>query len=106
LKAVLDENVPRQIIPHLRNLGCDVSPFPKHWRGLKNGQLLLALEGSEYGCLVTCDKNLVKQQNLAAKQIAVVVLPTQELATLESIAHGIAKAAHQVLPGQFIAIPR
>jgi hypothetical protein len=106
LKAVLDENVPRQIIPHLRKLGCDVSRFPKDWQGLKNGQLLLALQGSEFECLVTCDKSLVKQQNLAARQVAVVVLPTQKLVILEAIAHTIAKAVLQVLPGHFIAIPR
>ncbi len=104
MKAVLDENVPRKLLPALVRAGCDVSPFPKSWRGLKNGRLLEAMRGSRFQCLVTCDKTLVKEQNLVAKDVAVVVLPTPALVALESIAESIAAAVGEVAAGQFIVV--
>ena len=44
------------------------------WDTLKNGELLKAAEDAGFGVLLTTDKNLPYQQNLAGRKIAVVVL--------------------------------
>jgi len=44
------------------------------WDTLKNGELLKAAEDAGFGVLLTTDKNLPYQQNLAGSKIAVVVL--------------------------------
>ncbi len=43
-----------------------------NWRGLSNGRLLDA--AVEFDLLITVDKNLVKQQQLAGRKLAVVIL--------------------------------
>jgi len=51
------------------------------WDTLKNGDLLKAAEDAGFGVLLTTDKNLPYQQNLAARKIAVVVAREGSLAS-------------------------
>ena len=44
------------------------------WQELENGELLNVAEAAGFEVLVTTDKNLSYQQNLAARRIAVIVL--------------------------------
>ena len=41
---------------------------------LKNGELLSAGEASAFDVLLTCDQNIVYQQNLGQRKLALVVL--------------------------------
>jgi hypothetical protein len=100
LKVVLDEGVPRLLIPELRESGCNVDGFPNAWKGLKNGALLARLEQPGFGCLITCDKNMEWQQALSHRPLAVVVLPFQKLAELKSIAAEISDAVEAARPGE------
>jgi hypothetical protein len=45
------------------------------WRGIRNGALL-DLMAEEFQAIVTTDKNLPFQQNLARRRIAAVILPS------------------------------
>jgi hypothetical protein len=44
------------------------------WGELENGELLTVAEGAGFDVLVTTDRNLRYQQNLAGRKIAIVVL--------------------------------
>jgi hypothetical protein len=44
------------------------------WATLKNGDLLVAAEAAGFDLLLTTDKNIRYQQNLAGRKIAIVVL--------------------------------
>jgi hypothetical protein len=44
------------------------------WEELENGELLNEAEAAGFGALVTTDKNLSYQQNLAGRKIAIAVL--------------------------------
>jgi hypothetical protein len=44
---------------------------------LRNGELLIAAEAAGFDVLVTTDKNMRCQQNLAGRKIALVVLSKQ-----------------------------
>ncbi len=46
------------------------------WAALTNGELLAAAEGAGFDVMVSGDKNLVYQQNLAGRKLALVVLGT------------------------------
>ena len=92
MKTIVDEGVPRKIVFPLRDAGCSVDAFPNEWKGYKNGELLKIVAAGGYGCIITCDKNLAHQQNLKAAGLALVVLPTHDLATLIGIVDGIAQA--------------
>ena len=104
MKAVLDEGVPRQIIPVLREWDCSVEPFPNEWKGLKNGQLLDQMEGAGFECMVTCDKNLQWQQTLHTRKLGVVVLPSQKLEILRHIAGDIVAAIKAATSGSVISV--
>jgi hypothetical protein len=68
MRSLLDENIPFA----LRKLLGDREV--KHtseegWDGLSNGELIAAAEGAGYDVMLTADKNLRYQQNLAARQL-------------------------------------
>ena len=72
MRALLDECVPRRLKREL--VGHDVKTAPEMgWASKKNGDLL-ALAASQFDVFLTSDRNLSHQQNLAALDIAVIVL--------------------------------
>ncbi len=99
MKALIDEGVPRRFADFLRENGCDVSNFPNRWKGLKNGQLLSTLHESDFGCLLTSDRNLSFQQNVAQSKIALVVLPAQRFEDLAPLVSQVAEALKTIKPG-------
>jgi len=50
--------------------------YERGWSTLKNGELLQAAELAGFAVLVTTDTNLKYQQNLASREISIVVLST------------------------------
>ena len=44
------------------------------WAELSNGELLRQAEAAGFGCMLTGDRNIAYQQNLAGRKIALVVL--------------------------------
>ena len=72
-RVLLDENVDRLVQP-LFGPGLDVRTVRERgWDGLQNGALLRAA-AAEFDVFVTMDRNLPFQQNLAALDLAVVVI--------------------------------
>jgi hypothetical protein len=68
----LDESVPRRLAPLIA--GHDVTTVAdRGWAGMRNGELL-AHASSEFEVLVTVDKNLPMQQDLARHAVSVVIL--------------------------------
>ena len=53
------------------------------WDKLNNGDLLTAAEEAGFDVLLTTDKNIRYQQNLAGRKIAIVVLGQQQWPQLE-----------------------
>ena len=60
------------------------------WQSLENGALLDAAEGAGFDVLITCDQNVLQQQNFTGRKLAVVVLSTNHWPTLRPVAAGIA----------------
>ncbi len=50
--------------------------YERGWARLTNGSLLAAAESAGFSLLITTDKNLRYQQNLARSPLAILVLPT------------------------------
>lgn len=105
MKTIVDEGVPRKIVFPLRGAGCSIDPFPNAWKGYKNGELLKVVAAAGYGCILTCDKNLAHQQNLNAAGLALVVLPTHDLAALLGIVDRIAQAISRASVGIALVVP-
>lgn len=72
MRILLDESIPIDFAQDLT--GLDVQTVKRlGWAGLKNGALLRQAVG-QFQVLVTMDKNLQFQQNLAAHSIGVVLI--------------------------------
>lgn len=72
MRILLDENLPRQLARELA--GHEVATVSgMGWKGAKNGTLL-RLAAPHFDLLLTADRSLRYQQNLAAIGLAVVVL--------------------------------
>jgi hypothetical protein len=75
--------------------------FELGWTELDNGRLLVLAE-SEFDALITTDKNLRYQQNLAARRLAILVLPTANWPQLRMHEARIAAAINALKPGDFV----
>jgi hypothetical protein len=73
MRVLFDHGTPRGIARSLENHTVREARA-EGWDTLSNGELLKAAEDAGFDVLVTTDKNLRYQQNLAARKIAVVVL--------------------------------
>ncbi len=72
MKLLLDENLPRKLATHLIGHQCRTVP-ECGWSGKKNGDLLAEAD-LLFDVLLTLDKTLPYQQNLATKRIGVLIL--------------------------------
>jgi hypothetical protein len=73
MRVLFDQATPVPIRPYLE--GHDVRTAAQQgWDSLKNGELLSAAEAAGFDVILTTDKNMRYQQNLAGRTIAVVVV--------------------------------
>jgi hypothetical protein len=77
------------------------------WDRLSNGELLAEAENAGFEVLVTPDKNIRHQQNLARRRIAIVVLGNPLWPMLRLHADLVVAAVNTATPGSYteVAIP-
>jgi hypothetical protein len=106
MRVLFDQGTPaplRHLLP-----GHEVSTaYERGWSTLKNGELLAAAEGQGLEVLVTTDRNLKYQQNLASRTIAIVVLSTTSWPRIKAAAGLVADAVVTAAPGTYaeVSIP-
>jgi hypothetical protein len=74
------------------------------WDALTNGDLLAAAEGAGFDVLLTADKNMRYQQNLAGRRIALVVLSTPQWPRVRLHLNIIAAAVNAATPGSYAEV--
>lgn len=102
---LLDECVPKRLRRDLP--GLDVSTVADEgWRGRRNGDLLRAMAEAGFTHLVTVDRNLQFQQNIAAAGVAVVVVhaPTNRMTELRPFMAKVIDVLPTVAPGQVVHV--
>ena len=73
-RALFDECVPRRLLRrHLADLEAS-HVRDEGWSGRRNGVLLRSMQDAGFTTLVTVDRNLVYQQNVASAGVGVIVL--------------------------------
>jgi hypothetical protein len=103
MRVLFDQATPVPIRPHLK--GHDVRTAAQQgWDTLKNGELLVAAEADGFDVLLTTDKNMRYQQNLAGRKIAVVVLGQQQWPSLRPHVQRVVEAVNAALPGSYLEI--
>ncbi|MFN0076680.1 MAG: DUF5615 family PIN-like protein [Prosthecobacter sp.] len=102
MRVLIDECLPRPLKSRLT--GHDYRTVQEMgWDGVKNGQLLLLAE-QDFEVFLTGDKNLRYQQNLATRQIAIVLLPTTHWPTLQQQISLVQTAMAGVQLGEFVEV--
>ncbi|HVF56071.1 MAG TPA: hypothetical protein VM934_07965 [Pyrinomonadaceae bacterium] len=103
MNILLDECTPRvvkRLLPE-RNIS---TAQEMGLAGLKNGDLLKAVEG-RFEVFVTTDKNLRHQQNLIGRKFAVLLLPSNQVPVVKALIPAIEAALEIISEGDFIEIP-
>jgi hypothetical protein len=81
-----------------------VEAIERGWERLGNGALLDAAEAAAFEILVTADKNMRYQQNLAGRKIAVVVLGNAQWPVLRNHVDRVVVALNGAKPGSYIEV--
>jgi len=103
LRILFDNSTPRGLAtalqPHIvveaRALG---------WDRLTNGELLVAAEAAGFEVIVTPDQNIRYQQNLAGRQIALVVSSKAQWLYVKKHLFEIAEAVNAANPGSYLEV--
>jgi hypothetical protein len=74
------------------------------WDRLINGELLAAAEEAGFDVLVTTDKRMKYQQNLAGRRIAIVVLRNAQWPVLRQYVERVASAVNAVTAGGYVEV--
>ena len=72
-RVLFDECVPRRLLRELGSIDASHA-ITEGWAGHRNGALLRVMLAAGFRTLVTVDRNLQFQQNVAARGVAVIVL--------------------------------
>ena len=74
------------------------------WDRLVNGELLKAAEEAGFEVLITTDKNIVTQQNLKGRAIAIVVLGNSQWRIVQRHVRKIVSAVNAAQPGSYAKV--
>lgn len=103
MRVLFDQATPVPIRPYLK--GHDVRTAAQQgWDALQNGDLLTAAETAGFDLLLTTDKNMRYQQNLAGRKIAVVVLGQQQWPDLRPHVQLVIDAVNTAEPGSYLEV--
>ena len=73
-KVLLDENLPLKLKFRLKDVCAIYTVNDKGWNALENGDLINAKQDDGFDYLITSDRNLQYQQNLAKYSMSFIVL--------------------------------
>ena len=100
MRVLLDENLPVDLAAEL--VGHEIATITGlGWRGIKNSELLHRAQGS-FEVLVTMDRNLEFQQNIAGFELGIllVLAHSNRMVHLHPLVPAILEAIEAVRPGQ------
>ena len=103
MRILFDQGTPAPLRQSL-NRHVVQTVFEEGWDKLENGELLKAAENA-FDALVTTDQNLKYQQNLAGRNLAILVLPFASWPRLQPLISGIVSAVDALRPGDYVEIP-
>ena len=103
MRILLDHNVP---VP-LRSwfIGHQVeTAYERGWAELTNGVLLQMAEEAGFDVMITSDKGIRYQQNLAGRRLALVVISTNDWTRIRKSKSVVVAAISETLPGSLVDV--
>lgn len=103
MKVLLDENAPHQLRKHLLKHDAFTAAYAG-LAGYKNGALLRAAEEAGFHVLVTGDRTLQYEQNMAGRKLAIVSLSANSWRVIRVHTDRIAAAVDAATAGSFVKV--
>ena len=104
MRVLFDQGTPVPLRESLRAHEVSTA-YERGWSQLKNGELLDAAEREGFEVFVTTDTRLRYQQNLAARQIAVVCILSTSWPRIKRVTGSIVDAVAACSPGSYVELP-
>jgi predicted nuclease of predicted toxin-antitoxin system len=106
VKILLDENVPVQLRNVLDRYDvASINDKSVGWKNISNGRLLAQMEG-RFDLLITSDRNIYAQQNLAGRNISILVLPTNRRNDVLTLGPRIVAVVAIIQAGQYAVLEK
>ena len=103
MRILFDQGVPRGLTASLR--GHEVTEARElGWERISNGELLKLADGAGFDLLLTTDKNVRYQQNLAGRRVSIVVLGNSPWWLVRQHLDGIVAAVNAATPGSYAEV--
>ena len=104
MKIFFDNNVPAPLRRDLPSHQISTA-WEMGWSSIVNGTLLRIVEAGGFDVMVTGDKNVRHQQNLAGRRVSLVVLGTTRWKILRHHTAPVVAAVNRATPGSFEELP-
>ena len=101
---LFDNGTPRTLARYLADHHKVTEVRARGWEELDNGELLAEADAAGFDVLVTTDKNLCYQQNLAERKIAIVVLGKGRWSLIRLHVAKILAAVNAATPGSYTEV--
>lgn len=99
--VLFDNGTPRNLARYLIDRHTVTEARARGWEELENGELLTAAEAAGFDVILTTDRNLRYQQNLAGRKIAVVALGRGRWALIKPHVVKVIAAVNAATPGSY-----
>ncbi len=100
MRVLFDKNVPYGIRQFIRNH--EVETVDDHgWERITNGELITAAQAAGFEVVVTADQNIIYQQNLQHRKVALIVLGSNIWPIVRSHATAIRDSVDAAVPGSY-----
>jgi hypothetical protein len=100
MRILFDQGTPVPLRQHLTSHVADTA-FERGWSTLANGELLDMAEQEGYALLITTDQNLRYQQQLANRQLAIIVLLSTSWPRIRRRIEMIQAAVERIVAGEY-----
>ncbi len=102
MKIIIDECVPHIVKKRLPQR--EIKTVQEMgWAGTKNGELLKLVE-AEFNIFITSDKNLRYQQNLQNREIAIILLPSNQIPIIINLLSQINEELERIKSSDFVEL--
>jgi hypothetical protein len=105
MRILIDECIDERFRNSFADRDCQTARYAG-MAGLKNGELLLAAEAAKFDVLLTLDQGIEYQQNLAGRNIAIIILRPKSNRLSDLLPHVSSCLAHleSITRGQVVRI--
>ena len=103
MRILLDHCTPAPLRRHLAGHQVETA-YEQGWSHLSNGELLAAAEQDGYQLLISTDQNLRYQQDLANRQLSIIVLLSTSWPRIQVRVSDIQTAVAEISQGDYVEI--